>query len=387
MLIVGYHVAKTGGTTVMHHIVKHMGENAYFGYGNHPATTRFFNNQPLWEELSDEERSPVKFVFGHHVNDRLLVGRSADETALFSVVRDPYAHFVSQYKHHLTTIRGEGRNVGARAYFENWKSNRVAFEFYKFFPALLPKQDMPFEEEALFEILKQFRFLCATEKLTEQSLAITSELGIPQIEGRFRVSKDTVDLEGITPEEVYEKSPLDLKIYKAVLARANGEESPLEYDSVAFEKSLERTTRRYSSNRTVRLAYDALAQFFRANSMLQAAQIHLAVSENNEHRFAPIIRSSPNQRTLANRKMTARAEKEQGVVYLQHFMNPLARACFEKAIALNPAYVDAYVDLARCFIRLKDPEAAMKAVCYVLNNLDANNAGAKMVFEELGTQV
>jgi len=383
MLIVGYHVAKTGGTTIMHHVIKHMGEEAYFGYGNHPSSDRFFSDLPLWEELNEDERAPVKFLFGHHVNDRILAGLNAKETALFSVIRDPFTHFVSQYKYHLSVIKGEGREVSARTYLNNWKPNRVSTEFYKFFPHLLSDPETPFGEAALFEILKQFQFLCVTEKLTEQSTAITKELGIPPIEGRHRVSKNEVDLEGITKEEVYEKSPLDLKVYEAVLARANGEDSPLNYDEAAFQKSVGRVDQKFKQKRLVRLAYEALAHFFRVNCIIEAAQLHLALRENNENRFAPIIRSSSNQANLRLRKAIARAEKEKAQVYMRHFYLRMARASFEKAITLNPEYVDAYIGYAQCLVRQKDDGGARKAVLHVLEKLDAQNFGAQQLLADL----
>jgi len=383
MLIVGYHVAKTGGTTVMHHITDHLGDDAFFNYGNHPAADRFFSDKPLWEELSREARAPVRFLFGHHVNDHILADLGGRDAALFSVIRDPYTHFVSQYKYHLSVIKGEGRHVSARKYLDKWLPNRVSSEFYKFFRLLLSDPETPFGIDALYEILKQFRFLCVTEKLTEQSVEITQELGIPPIEGRHRVSKSKVDLEGITAEEVYAKSPIDLQIYHAVLARANGENGPLTFDPETFDQSLKRLNRSMKKAQVIRTAYDRLAQFFRLNDKLEAAQVHLALNETYEKRHVPILRGTPKQRSLVLRKAVARSEYEKAVVFMKHFRFPMASACFEKAITLNPDYADAYVGYAHCLMRLKKNQEAIKAATYVIEQLDSDNIGANKILNDI----
>lgn len=378
MLIVGYHVAKTGGTTVMHHILNHLGPEAYFGYGQHPASDRFFSGKPLWEELTAEDRKQVRFVFGHHVNDYLLAGLGKEKPALFTVLRDPFTHFVSQYKYHLTVIRGEGQHVGARDYFAKWQENRVSGELCKFFTHLYPEADAPASEAKITHILRQFRFLCATEKLTEHSAPISRELGIPPVEGRYRVSKNEVDLEGLTPEEVYERCLLDLKMHQAVMdgAGPDGTTGPLAYDDALFTESLERISGTYTKAQQIRMAYERLVGFFRHNDLVEAAQLHLALSKRTHPRYNPIVWATPIPARQRMKLSVARSEKEKGAVYLRHKYPAMARACFEKAVLLNENYVDAYVGLAQALQRLGLSAQATDAARHALE-LDAGNEGAK----------
>ncbi|WP_262689756.1 hypothetical protein [Kordiimonas aestuarii] len=383
MLIVGYHVAKTGGTTVMHHIQNHLGPEAYFGYGQHPASERFFSGRPLWEELTQEERAPVKFVFGHHVNDYILAGLSGDKPALFTVLRDPFTHFVSQYKYHLSVIRGEGRHVGAREYFKEWQENRVSGELCKFFTHLYPEADAPVSEEKIIHILKQFRFLCATEKLTEHSAPISVELGIPPVEGRHRVSTNKADLEGLTPEEVYERCPLDYKMHKAVLdgAGPDGTTGPLAYDDAAFQDSLKRLSGSFTKAEQIRMAYERLVHFFRHNDLMEAAQLHLALAKRNHPRYAPVIRSTPIPTRQRMKFAVARSEKEKAAVYMRHKYPAMARACYEKAIALHDGYIDAYVGLAYVLQHQGLTEKAREAAEHALT-LDEGNVGVRRFLQQ-----
>ncbi|WP_417459206.1 tetratricopeptide repeat protein [Kordiimonas sp.] len=378
MLIVGYHVAKTGGTTVMHHIFNHLGEDVYFGYGNHPAQKLFFEGQPLWEELSAEERSQYRFVFGHHVNHRVLACLPDDNAALFTVLRDPYTHFVSQYKYHLSVIRGEGRTASAREYFETWRANSVSKELFKFFRRLHPEQQAEFSEEKLAHILRQFRFLCATEKLTEHSAPITRLMDIPPVEGRYRVSKNSADLEGLTPEDVYEKSPIDKRLHQMVL-NGKGPDSgdgELAYDDALFKESMARLRADYDQPRHIQSAYKKLAGFFQHNDLIEAAQLYLAFRKKTDPKYAPIMRAAPLPDRMKLRLCVARSEREKAVVYASHNHPRLARACFEKAIQLNPNYVDAYVGLAHTLKRLDLMPQARDAVQHALS-LDAGNEGAQ----------
>lgn len=377
MLIVGYHVAKTGGTTVMHHIFNHLGEDVYFGYGNHPAQKLFFEGQPLWEELSAEERSQYRFVFGHHVNHRVLACLPDDNAALFTVLRDPYTHFVSQYKYHLSVIRGEGRTVSAREYFETWRANSVSHELFKFFRYLLPDPKVEFSEENLATILRQFRFLCATEKLTEHSVPITKLMGIPPVEGRYRVSRNSADLEGLTPEDVYEKSPIDKRLHQMVLDGKGPDsgEGELAYDDALFKESMARLRDDYSQVRHTQAAYKKLARFFQHNDLIEAAQLYLAFNKKADAKYNPILHATPLADRVKQRLCVARAEREKAAVYAAHYRPRLARACLEKAIQLNPGYVDAYVALAHTLRRLNLNEEAAAAARQALS-LDSENEGA-----------
>ncbi|WP_417451253.1 tetratricopeptide repeat protein [Kordiimonas sp.] len=385
MLIIGYHVAKTGGTTVMHHIQTHLGPDAYFGYGQHPASDRFFSGKPLWEELTAEERAPVRFVFGHHVNDYILAGLSGEKPALFTVLRDPYTHFVSQYKYHLTVIRGQGQHIGARDYFAKWQENRVSGELCKFFSGLYPDADAPVSEEKITHILRQFRFLCATEKLTEHSAPISRLLDIPPVEGRHRVSKNQADLEGLSPEEVYERCPLDHKMHAALLEGAGpeGKDGPLAYDDALFQASLDRLSGTHTKAAQVRMAYERLAHFFRHNDLIEAAQLHLALSKRSDPSYTPIVKSTPLPKHQSMKLAVARSEKAKADVYARHRYPLLARACFEKAITLNENYIDAYVGLANVLARQGHVAKARDAAQHALS-LDGNNHGALRFLRQHG---
>ena len=42
-MLLAYHIAKTGGTTLLHHLRDELGKDACVTYGLHPGMERFFN--------------------------------------------------------------------------------------------------------------------------------------------------------------------------------------------------------------------------------------------------------------------------------------------------------------------------------------------------------
>ncbi|MBO6505186.1 MAG: tetratricopeptide repeat protein [Kordiimonadaceae bacterium] len=382
MLIFGYHVAKTGGTTVMHHIIDHLGEDAYFGYGNHTSVERFFNQQPFWEELSPEQREPVRFVYGHHVKERALACAGTNDVALFSVIREPFSHFVSQFKYRSSMLLNEGRRLTAREFLEKRPKNAVSSQFFKAFPGLKADRDQPFGEEAVFEIMRQFRFLCLTEKLTDQSKEIGDALGIPPISGRYRVSQNTVDLEGIKPEDVYERSPVDFRLYEEVAKRAAGEKSALDYDDALFRERLKGIKKSISRKEAIEDAYNNFALFLRSNGKTASAKLHIALSGKTAPKFDPILNTQDRAHDHDTAFAVARTEFEMGNVYMRHHRPKLARACFEKAISLWPDHLQARIGLGNCLIRLQEYEKAKDVVEYIIEKIDPKNEQALHLMDQ-----
>lgn len=374
MFVLGYHVAKTGGTTVLHHIVKHLGEEAFFNYGEHPASDRFFANQPLWEDLESSEVEKVKFLFGHNVRERILLDMDPSKIALFVVLRDPYTHFVSQYKYHSKLLKLEGKSIGARDFLAETRRNSQMFQVHRGFPALTSIPGQPLSEEAAFEMISQFEYACATEKLTEHSKPLTERLGIPPIKGQYRKSDNIVDLEGLTPEELYAYSPIDHKIHQAILAR-HETRNAASFNAALLGQSLKKINASYTKQENVEKAYSELDMFFRHSDRIEAAQMHLAFNALHAPKYAQIIRSGPIVDRLVRRLHVARSEREKATVCIRHQHYRLARACLEKAIRLNDAYVNAYVDLAYVLIRFEERGLAIEMAEKALA-LEPDNVGA-----------
>lgn len=376
MLIFGYHVAKTGGTTIMHHIIDHLGEDAFFGYGHHPSAERFFNSQPLWEELPEEQREPIRFVFGHNIKQRALACAGTNDVALFSVVREPYSHFVSQFRYRSAILLNEGRRLNVHEFLEKRAKNAVSSELFNAVPGLRSDPEQPLSEDTLFEVMRQFRFLCLTEKLTEQSKEIGDALGIPPISGRYRVSKNTVDLEGIKPEDVYEHSPLDFRLYEEVAKRAAGEKSAIDYDDALFRRRLKAIKMSTTRKDAILEAYEHFAVFLRSSGKIAAAKLHIALTGKPLAKYRPILELRDRPRDHDTAFVVARSEFEMGNVYMRHQQTQLARACFEKAITLWPDHLQARMGLGHCLVRQNEPQKAKSVVEYIIENIDQNNEQA-----------
>ncbi|RMB11781.1 tetratricopeptide repeat protein [Eilatimonas milleporae] len=354
-MILAYHIAKTGGTTLLHHLRDELGKDACVAYGLHPGMERFFNGQPLWEELPDAEKRQARVLLGHQVSDRLIPTIPADDViGLFCVWRDPYDHFISQYRHHSGYLAQTGQQVDARAYLKSLPPNRVVRALYRLFRRLAMEDRFSFD--AACRVLSQFEFLCVTERLATDLTTLTQRLGVGPVTRRERVSQGQIDLGGLHADDIYEHFRMDMRLYRLIVDRLNGrtEDNPLAFDASLFSENQRRLRQESHDRDAVPPAYEALASFMVGRNVIDAAKLELTLRGAEAPKYAPIWAAHATVNQQRDPVAVALSEKEKGSVYMRHNLPELALSCFEKAIQLNPEHITAHIAGARAFQALGD---------------------------------
>ena len=214
-VFIGLHFAKTGGTSILAHVVQHIDDRfAVHGYGPRANTERLFSGERLLEEYTDAELRRVRFVFGHGVNADVPALFPDARVRLFTVCRDPFDRFISSYKHHLRTGKSN-RQLTARAFFDQSVENPFASAVLNGFGAYVPDNG----DERLRETLRSFEFVLTTEHLDTQSAALFGQLDLPPLAIRKRVYPGTPDLGDLTREEIYARDDLDTTVNRSVNER------------------------------------------------------------------------------------------------------------------------------------------------------------------------
>jgi tetratricopeptide (TPR) repeat protein len=225
--------------------------------------------------------------------------------------------------------------------------NRVARALFKQFTRLVPDFGWRFSEDAVMALLRRFRFLFATEMLTEQSAELCDVFGVPPVQGRARPTRHDADMDGISREEVYDYSPLDRKIHQIILARGAERDisDELAYDHNAYLASLDGLKAK-SREDWARRAYERLSRFLVKEGKLEAAHLYLALNGKTDEKYAPILDARVPGNKLADPVAVARSEHAKAKIYLRYGERKLAVACFEKAISFNPHYAGALSNFA-----------------------------------------
>ncbi len=377
MLVVGYHVAKTGGTTVMHHIKQHMGDDSYFGYGNYAATQTFFKGEALWEELSVEQRQSYKMIFGHGVDQWLLHGLDREECALFTSVREPYSHFGSRYNHYAKMKKVAGEAISPREFLDGQKNNPISWAIYKNFHFLSGGQK--FGETAVLNILKCFRFLSTTEKLTQQTKPLCDVFNIPPITGKSRVNTNKSGIGDITKDEIYDKCHMDVRLYE-ILSSDNGADE-VGYDPELLEKGLFSLQDRKSDEQLVSRAYRRLANFMTEQNTLCAARLELNFSQRQDcEKYAPIWSAKVDLRDAIHE---AQSEQAKALVYQRYGSLDAAEACLEKALRLAPAFLAAMTAYARLLLSQKRKAEARSMAERIMTLEPGHPLAVKILHETL----
>ena len=357
MLIIGYHVAKTGGTTIMHHMRDHLGEDAYYGYGNNGAMRDFFRGQPLWEELSADQRAPVKMIFGHGVRQNLLLGVKASEAGLFTSLREPFSHFVSRYNHRLKSLKLKGLSITPREFIEQQGDDAISKAIFKNFRKLCGGQ--AFDKDSVFAVLRQFQFLCTTEQLTQQTEQLCENFGIPPVTGRFRVAANKVGIGDVSAEEIYDRFPTDRAIHEELTAAGDVRRSgSLKYDETAFSESVTRINQRFSIEKEIKTAYARLADFLVVQGALDAARLELVFSgRDSDEKYDAIWAKRADLRAAPD---AAQSEQTKAKVYQRHGKHDLAAACYDKANQLQPNFIGAISGSAQLQLAMGNKEKAKR---------------------------
>lgn len=205
-ILVGYHFAKTGGTSLLRHAKKHLPSDQFHEYGSGSNARRREAGEQLLTELASDQLDRLLYVNGHGIDIDIARLFQRRKLCLFTVVRDPYDRFISSYKHRLRT-KPKDQQPTPRELLDEQGENPFSSHV-----------SGRFGSGRLQAALGRFDCLVATEHLDVQSKQLFAFIGLPGAKERARVYPETPDLDGIRPEDIYARDPIDREIHQNAVA-------------------------------------------------------------------------------------------------------------------------------------------------------------------------
>ncbi len=344
-MIIAHHIAKTGGTSLMHHVRDRLGKDAFFGVGLHTAAERFFKGQPLWEELPAGARDKVTLTLGHHVGLAVVDPLPGDTPIAFFVCwRDPVAHALSQFHHSERGQAQKGRAVDIDQSIDARTPNALARDVWDAFRGLVPWAE--FSEASVLRLLSMFDYIAVTEDMAASTAPLCAALGIPPLTRRDRVAPQQTDLTDQQRQRILDKSPIDAAIH-AMLTAQKRSDTPLAFDAALKAERLSAYRARLPGENYVERAYRALAGFLEQEGRLEAAQLYLSLAGADDRKFEPIWMREVPAAKLTDPYFVARSDYAKALVYRQFDHIRLAEGCLRRALALKPNFPLAKAALAR----------------------------------------
>jgi len=343
-MIVAHHIAKTGGTSLMHHVRSCLGDQAYFGVGKHSAADRFFAGQPIWEDLDADSRSQVVMTLGHNLGVRAVNPLSVDEpVAFFLCVRDPVAHAVSQFHHRQRQLAPTGRKLDFDAYIDSRRSDPIARDIWAGFQPLSGGAD--FGEAALIQILSLFAYIAVTEDMAGSTAQLCADLGISPLVRRDRVSDNHTPVSDDQRARILAKAPLDQALYSLATAGARAD-TPLAYNPTLKAERLAAYRSSLDGTDVVAGGYARLAGFLAREARLEAAKLYLTLGgRDSEAKFAAFWAEPVPAEKRGDALYKAKSEYAMAEIHQRYGDFEAAEAALREALSLWPDY-----PLAKCFL-------------------------------------
>ncbi len=407
-VFIGFHFAKTGGTSIKSHALANLADNESLSYGPFALADSFFACRPLLCEMSARQTSRFRFVFGHGVKAQILPHFAGRDISLFVTCRDPLRRFTSSLKHNIRTEQRFGEVVSARQVFEAQPANPFSSSILRNFGAMVPKSVRD-PKERLVTILRCFRFVMSTDDLNEQSKPLFAALDAPPMTESKRVYPESVDLGDLTEAEILARDHLDAFVNRTInafhadrgdAASAEGG-NPFGFDQALLAQRVKALVKAAPARgEDIEATYRDLFNFLDKQGRLEAAKVLIDSGRQTRRvveifeRYCREIDRSFDDRDVPSRSLCYQAEVSirlgdlaSASEYARRAVeadpkNPMAhyltgRAALEKgqyeacisslehAAELNPNHAPSFRFLARAYQKVgrkADAEDALKAV-------------------------
>lgn len=211
--IVFPHIAKTGGTALLYHFRRNLGDERMFVYGPHSRCTRFFAGLPQLEELSLEERGRCGVVQGHGVDEQTLGLLNDPSFKLMVVLRSPVPLTRSRFNQRFIGNKRRGKGIDAEKFMQNSASNIIAKRMIDLFPSFVDPDARSHAEEAI-SVLRKFDYVYTTEQLAAQAAPMMRVHGLPEtIEHRRVAGEEKLEL-NVSDEQIMSQNAVDQEVFE-----------------------------------------------------------------------------------------------------------------------------------------------------------------------------
>lgn len=372
--ILGLHISKTGGTSILYNFRNHLDRDAFLNYGPTSNVARFLSGKPMFEEMPPSEHLKYQFMFGHGVHEGLLETLPHTDVTLFCVFRDPYMRLLSQFKHQTRMNARKGATLSSEVFLQQRQNNPSSHQLVAHFPTLAGQGDL---RTRAHNVLKHFRFVFSTDNLTEQSSGLFRLAGAPPIKTKRRVYTESVELPGLSREDVYAANQVDYEINEAINAMTQDplqaeSWNPFGYDPEALSKVREKMRETGSAmDQSEKFLTMFANDLHRKNSVL-AAQEYARQSKMTGDIASMLETLSPQPKAMSFEQSNL------AVILHMGGKSKDAMTALEKAIELNNNNANAFYQLSAIYFSLR------KNTFFGLRNIkdDANLAKSLTLAEE-----
>lgn len=358
-LLVGYHCAKTGGSTLSGHIRSSLGEEAIVSLGTASRVHRFFDGERLIEELTPGDFAAARLVYGHGVDETTLhhvpPGREVD---FVFITRDPVKHYKSRMVHATQSRQRFRTEVDVQVRMEG---SPVATNLCARFPTFIADDAGTLEEKAI-SILHCFRFILSTDRLNDQMPDVMRWLGAPpEIAARRVRNTATLSLAPELEARIAAECAVDGRINDTVMSGswdASSESlNAFGFDPRRRDQALSRLRDlRPRPEAIVEQGYAALVKALRAQGCLHAALAFLDAGKANVG--SPQELRARVLRAIGGKEISPKERLQRADVLLKLGDLAAARQDVETFDAAAPLGVEGHRIAARVHLRAGYPGRA-----------------------------
>ena len=257
------HLAKTGGTAMLYHFRKSIGDDKVVSFGPHSRCQRFFADQHQLEELPAEDRAKTQVVQGHGVDENTFALLGDPSFQLMVVLRGVVPLVRSRYNQRNIGAVKRGTTIDSKRFMESYRDNAVATALIELFPTFVddPQADLKAQTVSL---LRKFDFVYTTEQLGQQTVPMMQAHGLPTEIARRRVAGEAKVHLDVTDEDILARNAVDQAVFEAANQQLGGDgfgHNPFGFDPDGRAAALDRIMARRSDPETMRqTCYEELAR-------------------------------------------------------------------------------------------------------------------------------
>ena len=289
------HIPKTGGTTLLYHFRRNLGDDAIMSYGAYNRIVRFFGDKAQLEELTPDQIDGLHVVQGHGVAGDVLPHLSAKPLRLLVVLRHPVGLTRSRFNQRRIGLAQRGQNISADDFIARDSHNFMTSLLLEKFAAFVdPDAEGPLDQA--ISVLRRFNYVFTTERMDEQVAGLMGELRLDPTLERRRVAEDKAELP-LSDSQIADLHPIDMEIFERVnqLTPAQDRHNALGFDAAGQQIALRKLEDAFPEKGRTQRTYAELAHAMclnlRAEAALEKLRAGGPVALNTPARFQRVLQA------------------------------------------------------------------------------------------------